>query len=52
MDWRRTYSVLFIGKISCDLSVAEPIVQGIPVIEYSNNSVTKIITNGGTFHEK
>lgn len=43
IDWCRNNNVPFLGKIPYDQSVTESIIQGIPLVEYTNNSVTEVI---------
>jgi len=43
VDWCRTNGISLLGKIPYDHSVTESIVEGIPVVEYANNPVAKVI---------
>jgi len=43
MDWCRNNDVPFLGKIPFDLSVADSVVKGVPIVEHTTNSVTKVL---------
>ncbi len=43
VDWCRTNNIPLLGKIPFDLSVTESIVNGLPMVEYTENSITKAI---------
>ncbi len=43
VDWCQTNNIPLLGKIPFDLSVTESIVKGLPMVEYTDNSITKAI---------